>query len=46
MVLRFGLASSEWVLEWCERARAELAETKLRGGRGDQAPKRRRSDAG
>jgi PadR family transcriptional regulator AphA len=25
MVLRHGLESSEWVIAWCERARAELA---------------------
>jgi PadR family transcriptional regulator, regulatory protein AphA len=27
LVLRYGLESSEWVIAWCERARAELAET-------------------
>jgi DNA-binding PadR family transcriptional regulator len=25
LVLRYGLESSEWVIAWCERARAELA---------------------
>jgi DNA-binding PadR family transcriptional regulator len=25
LVLRYGVESSEWVIEWCERARAELA---------------------
>jgi DNA-binding PadR family transcriptional regulator len=28
LVLRYGLESSQWVIGWCERARAELAETK------------------
>jgi PadR family transcriptional regulator, regulatory protein AphA len=28
LVLRYGLESSEWVIEWCERARAELTGTK------------------
>jgi PadR family transcriptional regulator AphA len=28
LVLRYGLASSEWVLDWCERARAELTGAK------------------
>ena len=28
LVLRYGVESSEWVIEWCERARAELTETK------------------
>jgi DNA-binding PadR family transcriptional regulator len=27
LVLRYGVESSEWVIEWCERARAELTET-------------------
>jgi len=27
LVLRHGIESSEWVISWCERARAELAET-------------------
>jgi PadR family transcriptional regulator, regulatory protein AphA len=26
LVLRYGLESSEWVIAWCERARAELEE--------------------
>jgi DNA-binding PadR family transcriptional regulator len=26
MVLRYGMESSEWVVAWCERARAELAK--------------------
>jgi hypothetical protein len=25
LVLRYGVESSEWVIAWCERARAELA---------------------
>ena len=25
MVLRYGIASSEWAIQWCERARQELA---------------------
>jgi PadR family transcriptional regulator AphA len=25
LVLRYGVESSEWMIEWCERARAELA---------------------
>ena len=37
MVLRFGLESSEWAIDWCERARAELA------GEGSNAPKKRRT---
>jgi DNA-binding PadR family transcriptional regulator len=37
MVLRYGLESSEWVIDWCERARAELV------GAGSKAPKRRRT---
>ena len=37
MVLRYGLESSEWVIDWCERARAEIA------GAGSKAPKRRRT---
>jgi PadR family transcriptional regulator, regulatory protein AphA len=28
LVLRYGVESSEWVIEWCERARSELTETK------------------
>jgi DNA-binding PadR family transcriptional regulator len=28
MVLRYGIESSEWVIEWCGRARAELADAK------------------
>jgi PadR family transcriptional regulator, regulatory protein AphA len=28
LVLRYGLESSEWVLDWCERARAELTGAK------------------
>jgi PadR family transcriptional regulator AphA len=28
VVLRYGLESSEWVIAWCERARAELAAAK------------------
>jgi PadR family transcriptional regulator AphA len=28
LVLRYGIESSEWVIAWCERARAELAGTK------------------
>lgn len=28
LVLRYGLESSEWVIEWCERARAELTGKK------------------
>jgi DNA-binding PadR family transcriptional regulator len=28
VVLRYGIESSEWVIDWCERARAELAEAK------------------
>jgi hypothetical protein len=30
LVLRYGLDSSEWVVDWCERARAELAEAEAR----------------
>jgi DNA-binding PadR family transcriptional regulator len=30
MVLRYGLESSEWVIAWCERARAELARQKTK----------------
>jgi DNA-binding PadR family transcriptional regulator len=37
LVLRYGLESSEWVIGWCERARAELA------GGGSKAPKTRRT---
>ena len=37
LVLRYGLESSEWVIDWCKRARAELA------GRGSEAPSRRRT---
>jgi DNA-binding PadR family transcriptional regulator len=28
LVLRYGVESSEWVIAWCERARAELAGAK------------------
>lgn len=28
LVLRYGRESSEWVIEWCKRARAELTGTK------------------
>jgi PadR family transcriptional regulator, regulatory protein AphA len=28
LVLRYGVESSEWVIGWCERARAELAAAK------------------
>jgi DNA-binding PadR family transcriptional regulator len=28
LVLRYGLESTAWVIEWCERARAELTGTK------------------
>jgi PadR family transcriptional regulator, regulatory protein AphA len=28
LVLRYGVESSEWVIGWCERARAELARSK------------------
>jgi DNA-binding PadR family transcriptional regulator len=28
MVLRYGLESSEWMVEWCRRARAELEASK------------------
>jgi DNA-binding PadR family transcriptional regulator len=28
LVLRYGVESSEWVIAWCERARAELARAK------------------
>jgi PadR family transcriptional regulator AphA len=28
LVLRYGVESSEWVIAWCERARAELTGTK------------------
>jgi DNA-binding PadR family transcriptional regulator len=28
LVLRYGVESSEWVIAWCERARAELAAAK------------------
>jgi hypothetical protein len=28
LVLRYGVESSEWVLEWCERAKAELSRPK------------------
>jgi len=28
LVLRYGLESSEWVIAWCERARADLAGAK------------------
>jgi PadR family transcriptional regulator AphA len=39
LVLRYGVESSEWVIDWCERARAELAgpksksKLKMRKGR-------------
>ncbi|MGE5636989.1 MAG: hypothetical protein ACM3UV_08640, partial [Nocardioidaceae bacterium] len=37
LVLRYGVESSEWVIDWCERARAELTaaspKTKKRRGR-------------
>jgi DNA-binding PadR family transcriptional regulator len=28
LVLRYGVESSEWMIDWCERARAELAEAR------------------
>jgi PadR family transcriptional regulator AphA len=41
MVLRHGLAFNQWIVEWCERARAELeASSGL-----DADARRRRSDA-
>jgi DNA-binding PadR family transcriptional regulator len=30
LVLRYGIESSEWVIGWCERARAELSEPRPR----------------
>jgi DNA-binding PadR family transcriptional regulator len=30
MVLRYGVESSEWVIDWCERARAELVAANQR----------------
>jgi DNA-binding PadR family transcriptional regulator len=33
LVLRYGLDSSEWVVDWCERARAELAEGQARAAK-------------
>jgi PadR family transcriptional regulator, regulatory protein AphA len=42
MVLRFGLASSEWVVRWCDEALAELDEE----GRGAQPRRQGRPDAG
>ena len=37
LVLRYGLESSEWTIEWCRRARTELA------GGGSEAPDKRRT---
>ena len=34
LVLRYGLESSEWVIAWCERARAELARPKSKSTNG------------
>jgi PadR family transcriptional regulator AphA len=33
LVRRYGVESSEWTIEWCERARAELAAAKRAGSR-------------
>jgi DNA-binding PadR family transcriptional regulator len=33
LVLRHGIESSEWVIEWCKRARAELTEQNRNGRR-------------
>jgi DNA-binding PadR family transcriptional regulator len=34
MVLRYGVESSEWVIGWCERARAELAAAEPEAAKG------------
>jgi DNA-binding PadR family transcriptional regulator len=34
LVLRYGVESCEWVIAWCERARAELAGGKSKKGKG------------
>jgi PadR family transcriptional regulator AphA len=33
LVLRYGLESSEWVIAWCERARAELAAAEAKSNK-------------
>ena len=33
LVLRYGIESSEWEIDWCERARAELAKAKPKARR-------------
>jgi PadR family transcriptional regulator, regulatory protein AphA len=45
MVLRFGIASSEWVVDWCERALAEV-EAAERGPKRSGKRRRRKTDAG
>lgn len=40
LVLRYGLAFNEWIVDWCERAKAELEA----GGEAAK-PRRRKSDA-
>jgi PadR family transcriptional regulator AphA len=37
LVLRYGLESSEWVIAWCERARAELAAAESESTKGKRA---------
>jgi len=38
LVLRHGLESSEWVISWCERARAELSEAKSKSNHTKRRP--------
>jgi PadR family transcriptional regulator, regulatory protein AphA len=45
MVLRFGLASSEWVVEWCEREIAEREHAE-RGTKASGRRRGRKADAG
>ena len=33
LVLRFGVESSQWMIDWCDRARAELADAAEEGPR-------------
>jgi len=41
LVLRYGLAFNQWIVDWCEQARAELAGADDR----DSGKRRRKSDA-